>query len=100
MRDADGASACAVVYGQDCQRVPCPEGRECTASFSAKPQVKVWMTCFSECGKDQPPCADGLVCDRAWCRRPCEPNGPNVCEPGYRCLRNHDRQPWLCRPDM
>jgi hypothetical protein len=100
IRDEGGASACAVVYGQDCQREPCPEGRECSAMFSARPQVKVWMECFPECGADRPPCAEGLVCDRTTCRKPCEPAGPNVCEPGFRCQRATDRLPWLCHPDM
>ena len=100
IRENEGASACAVVHGQDCQRVPCPEGRECLASFSAKRQVEVWMTCHPECGEHLAACAEGAVCDRGSCRKPCQPEAPNVCEPGYRCLRHNDKQPWLCQPDM
>jgi len=96
----EGASACAVVYGQDCQRSPCAEGRKCEAIFSAKHQMAVWMRCRPECGKDGLSCAQGLVCERTACLKPCEPDGPNVCEPGFRCLRYDDSQPWLCRPDM
>ncbi|MDY7226055.1 hypothetical protein [Hyalangium rubrum] len=100
MRDTHGASTCAQVYGPDCQRTPCPDGRKCLALFIAKPQAKVWTQCFPECGKDRPPCAKGLVCDRASCLKPCEPDSPDVCAPGYRCLRLNEQQPWLCRPDM
>jgi hypothetical protein len=101
IRDSrEAASACAVVYGRDCQHSPCGEGQKCLAVFSMKTQVSVWMECLPECGQGLPPCAPGLVCDRTTCRRPCAPDGPNVCEPGFKCLRYNDRQPWLCRPDM
>jgi len=95
-----GASACAVVYGQDCQRSPCAEGQRCMAIFSSKLQASVWMECWPQCGKDLPPCTEGLVCDGRTCGKPCEPEGPKVCEPGFRCHRHNDSQPWLCRPDM
>ncbi|MDY7233258.1 hypothetical protein [Hyalangium rubrum] len=100
IQDGQGASVCAVVHGQNCQQSPCAEGRECLTTFSAKPQVEVWMACFPECGKSSPACPEGLVCDRAQCRKPCQPDTPHVCEPGYRCLRHSDAQPWLCRPDI
>jgi hypothetical protein len=98
--DRTGASACAVVYGQDCQRTPCSQGLKCMAVFATQAQVSAWMQCFPECGKDRPPCPEGLVCDRASCSRPCNPEGPNVCDPGFRCLRRNEQQPWVCRPDM
>jgi len=95
-----GASVCAVAYGQDCQRSACPEDRKCLAVFSAKRQMSAWMRCFPECGKGLASCAPGLVCNRNMCSKPCEPDGPSVCEPGYRCQRPNDEQPWLCHPDM
>jgi hypothetical protein len=99
MRDTADASVCAVHYGPDCQRVPCPEGRKCEAIFPAKHQGSVWTECFPECGEGRPPCPEGLICDMHSCLKPCELNGPNVCDPGFRCQRYADSQPWACRPD-
>lgn len=98
--DRGGASVCAMVYGQDCQRSTCAEGQKCVAVFSAKTQMSAWIKCWPECGKDLPACAPGMVCHRKMCRKPCEPDGPNVCEPGYRCQRPNEEQPWLCHADM
>jgi hypothetical protein len=101
IRDSrEGASTCAVVYGQDCQHSPCAQGQKCEAIFSTKTRVSAWMRCKPECGKETLSCPRGLVCDRTSCLKPCEPDGPDVCEPGFRCLRHNDRQQWLCRPDM
>jgi len=98
--DRADASVCAVVYGQDCQHSPCAEGKKCLALFAAKTQMSAWMECLPECGKDLPPCAPGLVCHYDACHRPCEPDGPNVCDPGFRCQRANDTLPWLCHADM
>lgn len=98
--DSAGASACAVVYGQDCQHTPCSEDRECIAIFGSRKAGHVWMKCSPECGKDRPPCPEGLVCNRRTCLKPCEPNGPNVCDPGFSCQKRVEQQPWLCQADM
>jgi hypothetical protein len=101
VRDArTGASACVVVHGQDCQQVPCAEGRKCMAVFGSRTAGHVWMECYPQCDKGLPPCPEGFFCEGRACRKACDPNGPNVCEPGYRCLRRTEQQPWMCQPDM
>lgn len=101
--------------GRPCQLdnpASCPEGFSC-ADFRPGP------TCRPTCeGRTCPPgqhcmhdrsgasvCAvvygpDGRICDRGSCLKPCDPDGPNMCEEGFRCLRYVDSQPWACRPDM
>jgi hypothetical protein len=98
--DRKGASACVVVRGQDCQQSPCPEGRKCMAVFGASKVGQVWMECYPQCNKDLPPCPEGFLCEGRMCRKACDPNGPDVCEPGFKCLRRFERQPWMCQPDM
>lgn len=100
IQDKEGASACVVVHGPNCQSTPCSDGRKCMALFGSRNVGHVWMECFPECGADRPACPEGLTCYRTRCLKPCEPEGPDVCEPGYRCQRLNDKQPWLCRPDM
>jgi hypothetical protein len=100
MHDEAGASVCAVVYGSDCQRVPCPQGKRCLSVFSTSSQVAVWMECSPECDEGLPACPAGRICDRGSCLKPCEPDGPDVCDPGFRCQRYLESQPWACRPDM
>jgi hypothetical protein len=96
-----GASACAVVYGQDCQQTPCTEGRECVPVFGARKAGQVWMKCSPECGPGLPVCPEGLVCERRSCLKPCDPSGPNVCAPGFSCQSLSDeRQQGMCRSDM
>ncbi|MFP2910415.1 hypothetical protein ACLESD_36335 [Pyxidicoccus sp. 3LFB2] len=99
VRQEEGISACAVVYGADCQHTPCPEGRECRDTRNSARPGEIWMECLHKCGKNRPPCPDGLICDRARCQPPCDPNGPNVCAPGYHCTRRTKRSPYLCEPD-
>lgn len=100
IRDREGASACAVVHGPNCQNEPCPEGGKCLTVFGSRRAGEVWMRCFPECGDGLPSCPEGFICHRTSCQKPCDPEGPNVCDPGFRCLRYTDKQPWLCRPDM
>jgi hypothetical protein len=98
-----GASACAVVYGQNCEQTPCAQGQRCVAVFAPgkeDPRQHVWMECFPQCDKGLPPCPDGFACEGRTCLKPCDPNGPNVCEPGYSCQRRYLQQPWLCQSDM
>ncbi len=93
-----GASSCAVVYGEDCQQTPCPEGRKCSPVFGDEGHV--WMECFPQCNKGLPPCPEGSVCEGRVCRKACDPKGPNLCEPGFTCQRRIPQQPWMCQPDM
>ncbi len=99
MRDRADASVCVVRHGPDCQRAPCSEGRTCKAIFSPQQGGSVWTECYPECGEGRPTCPAGLICDSPSCLKPCEPNGPNVCDPGFRCHRYVSSQPWACRPD-
>lgn len=98
--DRTGASSCAVVYGQDCQRTPCSEGQKCMAVFGSSKAGHVWMECFPQCNKGLPPCPEGFVCAGRTCRKACDPKGPNVCEPGFTCQRRVPQQPWMCQEDM
>ncbi len=98
--DRQGASACVVVRGQHCQQTPCPEGRKCMAVFGSSKAGQVWMECYPQCGKELSPCPEGFLCEGRMCRKACEPSGLDVCEPGFRCLRRFEQQPWMCQPDM
>jgi hypothetical protein len=94
-----GASACVVVYGPDCLRSPCPEGRKCEVSDEPRNPGKVWTECVERCGEGFPPCTPGLICDGWQCKSPCDPEAPNVCAEGYRCLQRRPDHPWVCQPD-
>jgi hypothetical protein len=98
--DLTKASACMKAYGLDCQHTPCPEGRECIAFFSSREPGHVLMECQPQCGKDLPACPEGFICERRSCRRPCDPKGPNVCDPGYSCQKRTPQQPWMCQSDL
>jgi len=100
IRDPSGASVCAVIHGSNCQDMPCPTGKECAAFFPSRRPGMVWMHCLPECAEDLPPCPQERFCSQGFCVKPCDPNGPNVCEEGFRCLRYVDSQPWACRADM
>lgn len=100
IRDRSGASVCSVVYGLDCQQTPCPEGKECIAFFPSARPGKVWMVCSPECSAESPVCPAGQICTQGSCLKPCDPNGPNVCDEGFRCHRWVENRPWACWPDM
>lgn len=100
MHDDGGASVCAVVYGSNCQRVPCAEGKRCLSFFATKTQVAVWLECSPACDDELPPCPAGQICTQGSCLKPCDPNGPNVCDEGFRCHRWVKTRPWACWPDM
>jgi hypothetical protein len=95
----EGASACAQVYGPQCQQTPCPDGRECEWIATPERPGKVWMECVERCGEGRPPCSPGLVCDGWHCLPPCDPQGPNPCAEGYRCKQRRPDRPWVCEPD-
>ncbi|MBE4750176.1 hypothetical protein G4177_18590 [Corallococcus sp. ZKHCc1 1396] len=96
----DGASLCAsVVYGTNCLKTPCPDGRKCQVDPSTRFPGKVWMECVVRCSDANPTCAEGQVCDRYHCLQACDPNGPNPCAEGYHCDRRGKDLPWSCQPD-
>jgi len=98
--DLSRASACVEVYGQDCQQTPCPEGRKCMALFGTSRAGHALLECYPQCGKDLPPCPEGFICERRSCRRPCDPDGSNVCDPGFSCQKRPTQQQWMCQSDM
>jgi hypothetical protein len=99
IRFGEGSSTCAHVYGTNCQQSPCPEGERCTVRNDPMQPGKAWLRCVTECGKDLPPCAAGMVCDDWQCVPGCDPRGPSVCGEGYRCRQPWPDSPFACRPD-
>jgi hypothetical protein len=99
VRYTQGASACAKVYGPQCQQTPCPRGGECDVSVDLAQPGKAWMECEEPCGEGQPPCGDGLICEKWQCRAPCDPAGPPVCIEGYVCRKHKPDRPYTCQPE-
>jgi hypothetical protein len=68
----EGISACAEVRGENCQKVPCPEGDLC---FVWPPRYKdsrlnLKMECTHlTCGEDRSACPPGTSCVQGACRR-------------------------------
>jgi Cys-rich repeat protein len=99
IRFDEGASACAQVYGTNCQQSPCLEGQLCTLRSDPPQPSKVWLRCITECGKNLPPCAAGLVCDDWQCVSGCDPQRPASCAEGFRCRQIRPGAPFACHPD-
>ncbi len=99
IRFEEGASACARVYGPNCQQSPCPGGRACEVLSESRHPGTVWMDCVERCGEGFPPCTAGLICDGWQCQPPCDPAGLDTCAEGYRCLQRRPDRPWVCQPD-
>jgi hypothetical protein len=97
--DDEGASACAVVYGTECQQSPCPDGQKCRTLLSPENPGEAWMQCIHPCDPKNPMCPDGLVCARHRCQQPCEPWKPGTCGAGLRCEQRKPEAPWICEPD-
>jgi hypothetical protein len=96
----DGASACAVVHGHNCQQAPCPEGHWCENYLIPERPGEAWVRCAQRCGKpDSPPCPAGEVCDVISCERVCSPGQPDACGVGFHCIQMPREGPWLCKPD-
>lgn len=94
-----GTSVCAVVHGNNCREQGCPSGEKCSVQHREDRPGEVWMRCFTPCGAGKPPCPEGRLCHRDACRMPCNPEGPEVCYPGYRCGQLEQDGPWVCRFD-
>jgi hypothetical protein len=95
----EGASACAQVYGLQCQQSPCPAGRKCEVRHATAHPGKVWMECVERCGEEFPSCAAGMICDGWQCQRSCSPQEQNPCSEGYRCGQRRPGEPHTCQPD-
>jgi hypothetical protein len=94
-----GASTCVLVHGAHCRQSGCGAGQECVVLQREDRPGEVWMNCSTPCGEDKPPCAEGTICHRSYCRRPCDPDASGDCEPGYHCGRFEAAGPWVCRFD-
>lgn len=99
IRYEGGASACAKVYGSNCQQSPCADGRECDLRADWARPGYVWMECSVLCGDGFPPCTDGMICSGWQCRPACDPQGPDVCGEGYRCRQYEPESPYACQPE-
>ncbi|ADO75756.1 uncharacterized protein STAUR_8001 [Stigmatella aurantiaca DW4/3-1] len=94
-----GASACASVYGRNCQQDTCPKDQQCKVLDDTGPVGKIWMDCINECRPGSDPCPNGLTCAITLCRRPCDPQDAKACGPDFRCDPYQPGSPWLCEPD-
>ncbi len=97
-RFKSGASACAVLRGQNCQQTPCPEGQQCRVTSSPQRPGEVGMECVSPCDEKAPSCPEGAICFDAVCRRPCDDKTPDACGPGQTCVFYPVEKLWLCQP--
>jgi Cys-rich repeat protein len=95
----EGASQCEHVYGDNCQQRPCAGGQRCHMLPDPPQPGKAWLWCVEHCGKEEPPCSAGKVCDGWKCIPACDPQGPSVCGEGFRCRQQEPDSPFACRPD-
>ena len=86
----EGISVCAVVRGENCQKVPCSEDRLCSLwpPRYKESRLELRMACAHfACGTGRPACPPGTSCVQGACRRTCEPvfpdAGPAVCQPRH-----------------
>jgi hypothetical protein len=98
LRHAEGASACAKVYGPHCQQTPCPRGGECLVWRIPERPTEAWLECVERCGERYPPCGEGLICDGFQCRTPCMAGEPAQCIKGYECRQWRPGRPYACQP--
>jgi hypothetical protein len=99
IRHDEGGSACAEIYGTNCQQTPCPEKRECDVDQVPEQPGKVWMACRERCGEGLPECSQGKVCDGWRCKPACTPQDLAGCGEGYRCEKRKPDRPDACQPD-
>jgi Cys-rich repeat protein len=99
IRYENNVSACAHVYGPQCQQTPCPRGGECKVWAIPEHPSQVWLECDERCGEGFPPCGEGLICDGWQCRAPCDPKEPNRCIEGYACKQHRPNRPYVCQPE-
>lgn len=82
-------AVCGIVLGQDCDKIPCPEGEECRREMGYRWRsevVKMW--CSRPCNeKEGRPCPAESLCFLGYCERPCDDRVPGACGPGNRCAR-------------
>lgn len=89
-------SACVKLRGENCQQTPCGEGRQCLVLHEPEHPGEARMVCATRCGEHQPACPEGLICNRLYCRRPCDPKVPDACGPDRECSQLKPEEPWVC----
>jgi hypothetical protein len=97
---AQQVSACVVVHGENCKRVGCPEGQECVSTHGPRRPGDVWMNCRARCDRPQAQCPEGLICSRAYCVQPCDPQEPQGCGPDQKCQQLSRGESWACWLDI
>jgi hypothetical protein len=99
IRYEEGVSACAVVYGRNCQQSACSPEQKCQSLDGISVPGKVWMDCVQACGEGQPECPAGSVCSMGICSRTCEPESTGGCGADFRCKQLNLEKPSVCAPD-
>jgi len=86
----EGISVCAVVRGENCQKVPCSGGGLCSVwpPRYKDSRLELKMACSQiSCSDGGPGCPPGTSCVQGLCRHPCDPGmpdaGPTVCPPRH-----------------
>jgi hypothetical protein len=86
----EGLSVCAVVRGENCQKVPCSDGGLCSVwpPRYKESRLELKMACTRlSCSEDGPGCPQGTTCVQGVCRHVCDPGlpdaGPTVCPPRH-----------------
>ncbi len=92
-------SACVTVHGSNCQQSACSEGQRCLVFDVPHRPGEVWMNCRQRCGEGRPACPEGLLCNRLFCRQPCDPQVHGGCGSGEKCAQSTPEEPWVCQPD-
>ncbi len=96
----DGASTCAVVHGQNCQRTPCPPGLVCQDYLIPERPGRAWLQCEQDCRDPKgPPCPEGTLCYLFTCTQRCSPEQPDTCGEGYTCAQGLQTPSWVCLPE-
>ena len=95
-----GASLCAYIHGEDCQRQSCADGQRCVARTRLGVQEHVWMECVQPCGDERAPCPEGFRCLRQECRQRCDPDASDTCGPWHRCRSLFQHEPPACLPQL
>ncbi len=92
-------STCVTVHGSNCQQSVCSEGQRCLVFDVPQRPGEVWMACRQRCGEGRPACPEGLLCNRLFCRQPCDPQVHGGCGSGEKCAQSTPEEPWVCQPD-
>jgi len=93
---SDRVSACVKVRGENCQQTSCAQDQKCMVLRVPERPGEVEMSCATLCDRGRPPCPEGLICHRLFCRRPCDPKRTAACGPDRECQQIDGDGPWVC----